>query len=378
MSLLKRKKILFITPTFFPHTFFGGSIFSSYKMCIDLTKEYEVTVLTTNQQNKDLSPYQNIERKYKDIKVNFCAEELTGLFSISFFKYIFQNKKKYDLFYINDFFSLYGLISIMLGSFFKKKTILAPRGSFSTYTINRSKTVFKNLFIKLLIIISKNNSLLDFHATSNLEKLEILNLKFNNKVHVIPNLFDIDKYLKIQNYFKNRNIPKNKIVISYFGRVDPKKYFKLFINLSKYFNKQNYDEDYEFRIAGANTFYSSNELRDILSKSNCKFFGELNQKKKFKFIYDSDMLFFLSENENFGNSAFEFLIFNKPILVLNNNLWSNYDDNNILVAKSKNLEYLTQLIIDFFSKNKSYKTSSYLLNLFKSENRIVDYKKFSE
>ncbi len=90
------------------------------------------------------------------------------------------------------------------------------------------------------------------------------------------------------------------------------------------------------------------------------------------------MLFFLSENENFGNSAFEFLIFNKPILVLNNNLWSNYDDNNILVAKSKNLKYLTQLIIDFFSKNKSYKTSSYLLNLFKSENRIVDYKKFSE
>ena len=89
-------------------------------------------------------------------------------------------------------------------------------------------------------------------------------------------------------------------------------------------------------------------------------------------------MFFLSENENFGNSAFEFLIFNKPILILNNNLWSNYVDNNILVANSKNLEYLTQLIIDFFSKKKSYKTSSNLLNLFKSEKRIVDYKKFFE
>ena len=39
------KKLLFISPTFYPNVYFGGTIFSSLNMCKDLSRIYDVTVL---------------------------------------------------------------------------------------------------------------------------------------------------------------------------------------------------------------------------------------------------------------------------------------------------------------------------------------------
>lgn len=376
MELLKRKNILFITPTFFPNSYFGGSIYSSYKMCNDLSEIYNVTVISSNQHNRDSSPYKNDFKKYKKFNVRFCAEEIKGKFSLSFFWFIIKNNKKYDLFYVNDFFSIYGLISICLGLLYKKITILAPRGSFSDYTIKRNKTFIKKFLINLLLQISKNSSLFRFHATSKLEKKEIINFNFKNRIYIIPNLFNISRYKRIKSHLSKTKISKSHIRISFFGRIDPKKHFSLFVDLSEYFNKNNLSQNYEFCIAGANTFYKNTELNQILSKSNCKYFGQLSLIKKFKFINDSDMLFFLSENENFGNSAFEFLLFDKPIMLLKNNLWSNFDDKNIIVVDTKNLNYLSETIINYFNKTTNFKTSNELLNIFSDKIRSNDYKEF--
>ena len=362
--------LLFISPTFFPNTYFGGTIYSSLRLCKDLSNYFDVITLTTNQQNKKKSKYNNIYRNMHNFKVLYCAEEITGYFSFNFFIQYFRNIHKAQTVYINDFFSLYGFISIFLSLSFKKKVIFAPRGTFSHYTLNRSKIIIKKIMIFILKYTFNKNINFSFHATSNLEEKEILNLHFKNKIYVIPNLFDTKKYSIVFSGLKRRN---KKIRFVYFGRIDPKKNIQLFIDLSN--NFRNYSSKIEFIIAGENTFYTNSDFRNLILSSNCTYIGHLNFMRKFKFIINSDLLFSISENENFGNSSFEFLLANKSILIDKNNFWNNFKDKNIISVNDTSLTSLTYILNKFINEYSPSITSESITGLFSLDNREI-YKKF--
>ena len=365
------KKLLFISPTFYPNVYFGGTIFSSLNMCKDLSRIYDVTVLTTSNSGKNINFSNKIKYLHK-FKINYCKEEIKNKFSINFFIIFFKLLRQNKIVYINDIFSLYALVTLFASILLKKKTILAPRGTFSEYTLNNNNKTLKRIIIFTIKILLNKSKFLSFHVTSKLESDETKNLGFINQIYLIPNLFDIQKYKKIFiNFYKRKNFKKNnkKIKIAYFGRITKKKYFELFIKLS---NKYLHDQNYSFLVAGENYDYDKSTLNKFFINDNLHYLGPLHCSKKFKFILDCDILFFLSENENFGNSAFEFLIFNKKIIVFNNNIWN--DNFNTFIINKNSEDYLNDIDLDKISAIKLKDSKN--LNIFYNETNYSKYLDF--
>lgn len=325
---MNKIRITHVIPSFFPAIKYGGPNINLHYLSIEMSKYQIVKVFTTDKSlnSKYANKIINYNSNYSAIYCKlFNNKKSKVYFSFSFIlKYLF-NIKHTDIIHIHTLFQFPCFYALFCNFFFKKKLFISLRGTFSIKTLNSS--FYRKVFKKIITIIFKIQKP-TFLFTSNIELNEfkyVLNLK-NFKYYILPN----GTNLKIQSS-NAKKFNKNFIRLIYFGRLDKKKNIIQVLNQmsghkSLYLDIYSFNNDLKY-------FKKVKEKIKTLNLNERVFFKGSIQSKSFFFndIHNYDFAIFLSESENFCNSALEAMMSGVPV-ILNKNIG----------------------ITDYFEENKDY------------------------
>ena len=191
-------KVLIAIPTFYPAVIYGGPIFSSLYACRHLTKSahIDLSVLTTNANGKEVLKVSCGKRELVDEDINVVyinRNKFLAIFNIkAFLREIYQA----ELIHIQSVFSNFSIICLFCALLLKKKILMSPRGQFGSWCLNERKIL---KFLWLCLFVYPISKYISWHATSVLERDEILQLFPKSKVYVIPNGIEPCEY---------KNVPK--------------------------------------------------------------------------------------------------------------------------------------------------------------------------
>ena len=103
-------------------------------------------------------------------------------------KGVLSDIRNSDIVYLQYLFHYTVLISLIYSFFCKKKVILCPRGSLSVYTLNGNNKYLKYLWI--VFFIKPFLHMIHWHASSHLEKRDILQMFPKASVSIISDAID--------------------------------------------------------------------------------------------------------------------------------------------------------------------------------------------
>lgn len=359
-------RVCVIVPSFYPAYYYGGSIFSIHDSLSAISRSnFKIYVSTTSANGtKRLDVEKN---KFLKIKKNYFVkyyfDEIINRFSFSFFLGIWKDVKKSNLVYIQDIFSIFAILGIFASVFYKKKCLIAPRGSLSKYSL-RSKFYFLKI-LWVTIFFKPFNKHLYWHVTSSFEKKDIIQQNFSGKIYIIPNFLNINlrKIKKLKKYSWMRQEDKKKIRIGTLSRIDKKKGFdKLILSLIKELKLGKII----LSICGNDHGYLE-ELKKIVSKHKIDkgvyFLKPLYGYKKYQYLKSLDLFCLISEHENFGNVYLEALASGTPILASTNTPWQlvkKYKCGDIVETKITSINRKIKFMLR--NKNKFLKKNCYKLS----------------
>ena len=328
-------KINLIIPSFYPATIFGGPIFSTLHTCKELAKldDININVSTTNTNMHDkLDVETNKDIRFEDnFYVKYYDETIINRFSFQLLINIWKDIEKSDIIHIQGIFDTPTPISLFYAKLFNKPVLLSPRGSLGIWCIgngSKFKTIWLNYLLKPLV---KN---INWHATAQQEKDEILSIYPDAKVEIIPNGIEYDKFQSSNFLSKNeyskkfihQEIEPNKIVVS-MGRLQKKKGFDILID-SFYETLKSFPNSV-LLIAGADEGEEENlknQIKNLKLESNVILIGAIEGQDKIDFLANADLFCLPSHNENFGNVYVESLATGTPIVASKMTPWSEVED----------------------------------------------------
>jgi glycosyltransferase involved in cell wall biosynthesis len=328
-------KINLIIPSFYPATIFGGPIFSTLHTCKELAKldDVNINVSTTNTNMHDkLDIETNKDIRFEDnFYVKYYDETIINRFSFQLLINIWKDIKKSDIIHIQGIFDTPTPISLFYAKLFNKPVLLSPRGSLGIWCIgngSKFKTIWLNYLLKPLV---KN---INWHATAQQEKDEILSIYPDAKVEIIPNGIEYDKFqnsntLSKNEYskkFTNQDCEPNKIIVS-MGRLQKKKGFDILID--SFFETLKSFPNSILLIAGGNEGEEENlknQIKNLNLESNVFLIGAIEGQDKIDFLANADLFCLPSHNENFGNVYVESLATGTPIVASKMTPWREVED----------------------------------------------------
>ncbi len=320
-------KLVFVSPSFYPSTYYGGPSLSVYYLSQALVKLikplYVVSTDANGRERLRVTKNKFIELE-KNLHVKYYGNSTSFGLSLKMVLGIWQDIKKSDLVYVVSAFSPSTPEAIFFAAFFKKKIILSPRGQLSGWAVDSKRTLLKNIWIKLFIkpYLSK----ITWHATSESEQ-ENINAFFKNaRIFVLPNGISIADYDRInvqQNFFSRYiNEPDKKFIITSMGRIHKVKGFDILIEAIELLIKKGLNV---FLFIAGEDNGELGRLREIVNKKNLDgniyFIGHLSGDDKINFLSHSNIFALASHSENFGLVYAEALACGVPIIASKNTPW---------------------------------------------------------
>ena len=364
-------KICLVAPSFYPAVTFGGPTVSKLNKCKFLVElVHQVFVSTTNSNNTsklevETGTYKKIE---KNIYAKYYNEIVLNRFSLDFLLNIYNDIKRCKMVIIDDLFSSYSLISLYISVIQKKKFIIIPRGVLSDWSLKNRNSLFKKLWIYLLIWPIQKK--INWEVTSNIEFDQVKYFFQNSKIIKIPNGIDIELYndvrkLSIDEYdlkFIGKTIKHKKILVS-MGRLHPvKRYDRLIIAFSKIYNE---NKNLILLIAG-DDWGAKKDLIDLTIKlkvdSSVKFVGHLDFINKVEFLKGADLFILLSESENFGNVVLEALVCETKVVLGKELPWNFLEENKCghKIDTDEDLVFCLKTIINQKSNHNTCNFANYV------------------
>tara|TARA_Y100001934_G_C12338473_1_gene768851 strand:- start:223 stop:1401 length:1179 start_codon:yes stop_codon:yes gene_type:complete len=327
-------KVCVISPSYYPAFIYGGPIFSTHSACLALANlGVDIRVSTTNANGSNklnvvTNKYYQFSENYK---VKYYNDTVIGRFSLSFLLNIYKDIKECDIVKIEDVFSTYIPISIILSILYKKKIIVSTRGVFNQWALRNKRRLIKKIWIECFMRPFASRIL--WHATSPTEKVEILRLFTNNKVIVIPNGIQINDYIdvpelskiKYLNKFTNSNNIKLKIIVS-MGRLNVIKGFPLLVKAFSLLLREM--PNVMLLIAGRDDgvhLELIKIIKDLEISDKVLLLGEVKGENKIQLMKGADVFALTSYSENFGLVYLEALAAGTPIITSNGTPWNDID-----------------------------------------------------
>lgn len=322
--------VLILTPYFLPGFKGGGPIKSIASIVSSLSEHYQFKILC---YNFDLDG-----SLYRDIKENEWLEysENVQVFYSSKEKYhrnlnFILKHVDYKVCYLNSFFSLQFSLYPLLKIPAHKQIILAPRGEFSPGALS-IKALKKKIFLSLLRFFPFFNKISRWHATSELEKDDILNVlklyDFTNKnqIFVAPNL-SLNLVDNIENLPEDLNgylnsLPRNGMLnICFLSRISKKKNLHFVASILKncrakiIFDFYGPIEDIEYYNFCLTMF------TEVNSNVLVSYKGEIAPIFVSTVISKYDLFLFPTLGENFGHVIAESFSAGTPVLISDQTPW---------------------------------------------------------
>lgn len=353
-------KLSVIIPSFYPAVVYGGPIFTSLHTAEELAKlGIEVRVSTTNANmterlDVDTNRWCKISNNFF---VKYYNETLVNKFSFALFLGLWKDIKDADIVHVQGLFSYPVPIALMYAKFFKKNILLTPHGTLGKWCL-ASGSRFKSLWLKWLI--EPFNSTTVWHATAEMEKMEILSVFPSANVQVVANGIHLHEFEKpntlsvtaFMQKFANRTLATEKIIIS-MGRLQKKKGFDILIDsfvkvLVKYPNAK-------LLIAGQDEGEKENLTKQIIEKNLMdKVFlvGQVSGQDKVDFLANADLFVLPSHNENFGIVFTESLAAGTPIVASTNTPWSEVEEAHCGKWVNNSVSETANAIMDMLKKDR--------------------------
>ena len=348
-------RISLITSSFYPALFYGGPIASTWDFARKIgEKGIEIYVSTTNANGK--KKLQNVSTKKhtrlaENVFVRYYNEQIINFLSLSFLFNIYFDIKRSDVVYIQYLFHYTVIISLFFSWFLNKKIILCPRGSLSSFTLSNDKVLLKKLWLNLFIHPFSN--IINWQASSYLEKEDILDYFPESKVLIIPDGIDfmsfqdsskIDSKYLIKKYTNHVFDDVSEIVFS-MGRLHKIKRFDILIDAFGMYINDN--KNAKLLIAGSDDGVRDELLRQIdrLGLSNSVFLiGLIDFNQKKEILSNCSFFCLCSDFESFGIVIAEALACGLPVIISDKTPWKDLQKNNCgIFANNKKDDILRAL-----------------------------------
>jgi len=324
-------KVSLIIPSFYPAIVYGGPIYTTLNTSKELAKidGVQVYVSTTNSNMTSKLAVETgtfIELE-EDLFVKYYNETFVGRFSLSLFFNIWKDISIADVVHVQAIFNTPVPLSIFIARVIGRPVVLSPRGSLGGWAMSHGSK-FKKLWLRVLIKPFANDVV--WHATSELEKEEILVNFPAAKVVIIPNGIHVyefkntvrfEKIDYLKKYSGNDAASVDKVLIS-MGRLQKKKGFDILIDAFVEVLKA-YSESYLF-IAGHDEGERANledQIKRLGLSRRVYLIGNIQGQEKLKFLANADLFVLPSHNENFGNVYLESLACGTPIVASKGTPW---------------------------------------------------------
>jgi glycosyltransferase involved in cell wall biosynthesis len=292
------KKILIITSYYLPGYKAGGPIKSILNLVENLKDNFNITVLTSDRDFKDIKQYPDImPNKRIDFKC-YGVVYLSHISTISIYRQI--KLLKPDIVYLNSFFSKFTQISLLLKklNLIESSIILAPRGELSHGALSL-KPVKKNIFLKIAQLTNLYSKNIIFHATDATEEKDIKK-NFSNELINIPNLIS-----RLDMPHENTQKVTGKLKIVFLSRISAKKNLLYALETLRGIDNEGIIFDI-FGIKEDVSYWEKCE-KIISSYKNivASYKGVVNPAHVPELLSQYHVFFLPTKNENFGHAIVE-------------------------------------------------------------------------
>jgi len=291
-------RILFVIPYFYPTQAFGGPVSVAFNMGKELAKRgHEVVVFTSDA--KDLENRLNVEsNEIEGMTVYYLRNLSMGLVKNSklfitseLTSRIASEVKSLDIIHAHEYRTYQNIVVHKLAKKYGVPYILQAHGSLTRIGREVRKWLYDFLFGRRVL---KGAS--KVIALSRVEADQYRGMGVpEEKIEVIPNGIDLSEYAKLplKGSFKKRlNIPEDKKLILYLGRIHKTKGINVLIEAYAYLTKNMKYDNAVLVIVGPDDGYlaEAKSLFESLSVSGSVLFtGFISSEDKLKALVDANV-----------------------------------------------------------------------------------------
>ena len=291
--------LLLISPSYYPATYYGGPIYSTFQLSKSLRKNgLGVNVISTNANGSEkLKVKTGISQTLEnDLPVKYYKSLDSRGTSPSMLWNLRSEIKKADVVYLVSIFSVPTPFTILICRLLKKPLIISPRGQLGTWCLEQGNP-FKKLWLRLFVGSINQSSKQPFywHLTSESEQQEIIAIYPSARTIIVPNGISSEFFLSgelkksrsIYSKYTNTNVKDFKIIISH-SRIHKKKGYDILIQAVKMLKTNNVI----LLIAGEDFGEKKNleELIDHLEMRERVFLiGRIEGQEKIEFLRNADV-----------------------------------------------------------------------------------------
>ena len=314
------KRILAFFDHFYPSVRSGGPAKSSLGFAEQLSLHYEITIVTSNHDFGDRTPYPAVIANTATPLHQFVVYYLDYEGSSTMEQLIHSNP---DYIYLNSFFSFHHTIKpLWLIRKLKpsSKVVLAPRGEVALSALQKSR-LKKQIYSLVYRLLLEPGNLL-YQASSLFEKVDIEKYLPNRDIQVAPNLRPKSDFLKHQIIYIEKR--KDELRICLIARIHPIKNIDRAIEFVSQLNNPRVIFDiYGFKED--EQYYQTCKKLSQEAKCQVHLLPALAADEVIPVIGRYHLFFLPSQGENFGHSILESFIAARPVIISDQTPWRELD-----------------------------------------------------
>jgi len=322
-------RILHITPTYYPATYWGGPIFSVYALnnALAVLPSIELKVLTTDAAGPQVSNRlnsQELDNLYSDYEVIFSHRIAGASVSVKLLIRLVPLIRWADVVHLTATYSFPTLPTLILCRFLRKPLVWSPRGAIlEAYKWERArKRRIKQLWEWVCNSIIRPGSV-TMHVTSEEERHVSLTRVPRAKAMIIPN--GVASLLSLP---EREWMPDGRLRLVFMGRLSPKKGVE---NLLKAMKLMEEDKTVELTIFGTGDEQYSTSLKELAQRlglldRSVRFPGHVDGEAKRAVFLSADICVVPSHSESFCMVVAEALAHGVPVVASHGTPWSRVED----------------------------------------------------
>ena len=319
-------RILFITPILVPPILWAGSHRVVYDISKALSKRgHEVIVLTSDiiniKEKKKINSKIDTCNHVKIVRnkiVNFKLTEITGMtISTDIMAFLKKALKDFDVVHAHEYRTYENIVLHHYAKKYDITYLLQAHGSLRRDDPKRSLKWVYDIFFGYSLL--KDASKVIALTPTEAEQYMSMGVP-KEKIAIIPNGIDLSEYAELPpkgSFKKKFNIPEDRKIILYLGRVHKIKGIDFLIRAYAYLkNKMNF-KDAVLVIAGPDDGYLSEVkslVHDLSVSNSVLFVGSLYGGDKLAAYVDSEVYILPSRYETFGMTVLEAYACGKPVI----------------------------------------------------------------
>lgn len=339
-------KILHITPTYYPATYWGGPIFSVYALNNALARipDVSLTVLTTDAagpQLEDRLDTANLAGLYPNQEVSMTRRVAGACVSIELLKKLPGLVRRADVVHLTATYSFPTIPTLTICRIFNKPLVWSPRGAIQDaheWDGSRRRKL-KRVWERICNALIRRGKVVS-HTTSERERDATQQRLPRATAVIVPNGVDVPDMLPQRDWLLD-----GRLKLMYLGRLSPKKGIENLLHAIHCID----DPDISLTIYGTGDVAYTTSLKELAGRlgllgKSVFFAGNIDGAAKSVAFHTADVCIVPSHTENFCLVVAEALAHGVPVIASRGTPWAEIEEKRCGLWVDNSPESLAQAI----------------------------------